>query len=101
MTRSTSVVAPGEWTLRGPDHLGLQPCAESLRLTGILVLEQTQEDEVEEFTIVGARESDPMNNKISNESPLGAALLGKKKGQVVKVNTPGGIRELKIIDIHL
>lgn len=59
-----------------------------------------QEDEVEEYSIVGARESDPMHNKISNESPLGAALLGKKKGQVVKVNTPGGLRELKIIDIH-
>lgn len=60
-----------------------------------------QEDEVEEYSIVGARESDPMNNKISNESPLGSALLGKKKGQVVKVSTPGGVRELKIIDIHL
>lgn len=56
--------------------------------------------EEEEFTIVGARESDAMNNKISNESPLGAALLGKKKGQVVKVKVPAGTIEVKIIDIH-
>ena len=47
VTRSTSVVTPGEWTLRGPDDLGLQPCAEALRLTGILVLEQAQEPETE------------------------------------------------------
>lgn len=56
--------------------------------------------EEEEYTIVGARESDAMNNKISNESPLGAALLGKKKGQVVKVKVPAGTIEVKIIDIH-
>ena len=53
-----------------------------------------------EYAIVGARESDPMNNKISNESPVGAALLGKKKGQVVKVQAPAGLIELKIIEIH-
>jgi hypothetical protein len=43
VTRSASVVTPGEWTLRGPDDLGLQPCADPLRLAGILVLQQEQE----------------------------------------------------------
>lgn len=57
-------------------------------------------DEEVEYTIVGARESDPLNNRISNESPMGAALLGKKKGQTVKVNAPGGIITLKIRDIQ-
>ena len=52
-----------------------------------------------EYTIVGARESDPMNNRISNESPMGAALLGKKKGQTVKVHAPGGLVTLKIKEI--
>ncbi len=47
VTRSRSAVTPGEWTLRGPDDLGLQPCAESLRLVGILVLEQAHEQEAE------------------------------------------------------
>lgn len=54
----------------------------------------------EEYAIVGARESDPMNNRISNESPMGAALLGKKKGQVVKVSAPDGVIELKVLNIH-
>jgi transcription elongation factor GreA len=57
-------------------------------------------DEEEEYTIVGARESDPNSNKISNESPLGAALLGKKKGDRVKVQVPSGIIDVKIVDIH-
>ena len=56
--------------------------------------------EEEEFTIVGARESDPNSNKISNESPLGAALLGKKKGEKIKVQVPSGTIDVKIIDIH-
>jgi len=47
LTRSTSVVTPGEWTLRGPDDLGLLPCAEALRLAGIVVLEQAPEEEAE------------------------------------------------------
>lgn len=57
--------------------------------------------EEEEFTIVGARESDPMNNKISNESPVGSALLGHKKGEVVTVEAPDGAYELRIMDIRV
>ena len=57
--------------------------------------------EEEEFTIVGARESDPMNNKISNESPVGSALLGHKKGEVVTVEAPDGAYELRIVDIRV
>jgi transcription elongation factor GreA len=49
------------------------------------------EDEPEEtYRIVGAAEADPRNGKISNESPMGAALLGHKKGEKVTVHTPGG-----------
>ena len=59
------------------------------------------EDEEEEFSIVGARESDPMNNKISNESPIGAALLGHKTGEIVTVEAPDGPYELKILEIKL
>lgn len=57
--------------------------------------------EEEEFTIVGARESDPMNNKISNESPVGAALLGHKSGETVSVEAPDGAYELKILEIKI
>lgn len=51
------------------------------------------------YTIVGSTESDPFNDKISDESPIGAALLGKKPGQTVSAETPAGIVKLKILEI--
>ncbi len=68
--------------------------------TTVRVLYLDENDE-EEFTIVGARESDPMNNKISNECPLGAALLGHKAGDIVTVEAPDGPYELKILEIRI
>ena len=59
------------------------------------------EGDEEEYAIVGARESDPMNNRISNESPMGAALLGHKAGELVTVEAPDGSYELKILEIRL
>ena len=58
------------------------------------------DDEEEEYAIVGARESDPMNNRISNESPIGAALLGHKEGDEVQVDAPDGVIRLKVLSIH-
>jgi len=52
-----------------------------------------------EYKIVGTTEADASNNRISNESPVGKALLGKKKGVTVDVITPGGIVKFKILDI--
>ena len=51
------------------------------------------------FHIVGASEADPTNFKISNESPIGKAFLGKKKGDTAKVETPGGIVKYKILEV--
>lgn len=48
-----------------------------------------------EYTIVGTAESDPLNNKISNESPVGKAIIGKKIGTIVDVNTPAGVIQYK------
>ena len=56
-------------------------------------------DEKVEYTIVGSTEVDLAENKISNESPLGAALLGAKKNQTVDVNAPAGIMRYKILQI--
>ena len=53
-----------------------------------------------EFKIVGSTESDPKNHLISNESPLGDAILGKKVGEVVNVIAPAGILKYKILDIR-
>ena len=51
------------------------------------------------ITIVGANEIDPRNMKISSDSPIGGALLGKKVGQVVDVEVPGGTMQLKVLEI--
>ena len=56
-------------------------------------------DEKIEYTIVGSTEVNLAENKISNESPLGAALLGAKKNNVVEVNAPAGIMKYKILSI--
>ena len=56
-------------------------------------------DEKIEYTIVGSTEVDLASNKISNESPIGKALLGKKKNNIVEVQAPAGIIKLKILAI--
>ncbi len=67
--------------------------------TTVKVLDKEYDEEIE-YKIVGSAEADLSTNKISNESPVGKALLGKKVGNLVKVETPGGIVRLKILDIH-
>jgi len=52
-----------------------------------------------EYTIVGAQEADPLSGKISNESPLGSAFLGRNKNDEVQATLPAGIQIYKIIDI--
>ena len=52
------------------------------------------------YQIVGTTEADPRKGKISNESPIGAALLGHKAGEKVDVHTPGGLLELEIVCIN-
>ncbi len=51
------------------------------------------------FTIVGSNEADPASGKISNESPIGIALLGAKVGELVDVTTPGGTIEYRIVQV--
>jgi transcription elongation factor GreA len=53
------------------------------------------------YQIVGTTEADPRKGKISNESPIGAALLGHKAGEKVDVHTPGGLLELEIVCINV
>ena len=56
-------------------------------------------DEEVDYLIVGSAEADPMNFKISNESPVGKALVGKKVGEEVEVAVPGGMSKFKILSI--
>ncbi len=51
------------------------------------------------YKIVGSSESDPKNNLISNESPVGSALLGREEGEVVEVRAPSGLLKFKIVKI--
>ena len=64
----------------------------------VKVLDMEFNEEIE-YTIVGSTEVNLAENKISNESPLGSALLGAKKNHVVDVNAPAGIMKYKILDI--
>lgn len=56
-------------------------------------------DEVE-YTIVGSVEADPGAHKISNESPVGKAILGQRKGSIVEVSVPAGLLKYQILDIR-
>ena len=57
------------------------------------------EEEIE-YTIVGSAEADPFNGKISNESPIGAGIIGHKINDTVEIDTPDGVISLKILEIH-
>ena len=65
----------------------------------VKLLDMEFEDEME-FSIVGSTEANSLNGFISNESPLGIALLGKKKDAVVEVESPAGVIKYKILDIQ-
>ena len=71
----------------------------TVQIGNTVTLYDIEFDEETEYTIVGSTEVDLAENKISNESPLGAALLGAKKKQTVEVNAPAGIMKYKILDI--
>ncbi len=67
---------------------------------GVKVVLQDLSDNTEDtYYLVGSSEANPMEGKISNESPVGAAIMGKAKGEVVDVMAPGGMLQYKIVDI--
>ncbi len=57
-------------------------------------------DEIVEYTIVGSAEAEPYELKISNDSPVGRALLGKKIGEIVEVQIPDGITKYEVLNIQ-
>lgn len=71
----------------------------TVSIGSIVTLKDIEYNDTFEYSIVGTAESDPSQNKISNESPVGKSILGKKKGAVVDVNVPAGIIQYQIIDI--
>ena len=86
--------------------LGAEIIEENEAPTGIIQLGsritvvETGESDPETFFLVGKVEANPREGKISNESPLGSALLGKKVGQTVKISTPSGESQFKVLKIE-
>lgn len=64
-----------------------------------VTIEYVDDNEQEEYSIVGSKEADPFANKISNESPIAKAIMGSKVGSVVSVDSPNGKYDVKIIAI--
>ena len=64
-----------------------------------VILKDVETGEEETYTVVGTTEADPFNNKISNESPVGTAILGKKVHDVVVANTPAGELSYEILEV--
>ncbi len=68
---------------------------------GVKVLVYDMEfDEEIDFAIVGSTEADPLANKISNESPMGKALIGAKENDIVEFSTPNGMVKVRVLKIH-
>lgn len=65
-----------------------------------VTLEYIDDEEEEEYSIVGSSEADPFTNKISNESPIAKAIMGLKVGSVVSVDSPNGKYDVKILAIN-
>ena len=61
--------------------------------------EDDDDEEIEEYRIVGSKEADPSNNKISNESPLARAIMNAKAGDVRAVESPNGTYDVEIVEI--
>ena len=85
--RTATVVADDEIT------------TEKVSIGTVVKVKDLDDGETYEYSIVGANEADPMENKISNESPVGAGLIGMKKNQTATIVIPAGTLRYKIVSI--
>ena len=67
--------------------------------TTVTVRNRSENEDPETYIIVGSTEADPLEHKISNESPIGRALLGRKKGDIVEVPTPAGKFKYEVLKV--
>lgn len=65
----------------------------------VTIRNKTDGDDPVQYTIVGSTEANPLEDKISNESPVGKALLGKKKGDIAEVKTPAGLFKYEVVKV--
>lgn len=72
---------------------------DSVGLGTTVKIKYLEDDDVEEYRIVGSKEADPSEDKISNESPLAKAIMGAKAGEVRSVESPNGKYDVEILEI--
>ncbi len=71
----------------------------SVKVGSVVTIKYDDDDDEEEYTIVGTNEADPFSNKISNESPIAVAVMGKKVGDKVSVESPNGSFDVEIVKV--
>ena len=88
-----------EYTLEHAKIIEEENNKDSVSIGSKVELKYEDDDEAEIYQIVGSHEADPFNNKISNESPIAQAIVGKKAGEEVEVSSPDGVYKVQIIKI--
>lgn len=76
-----------------------EEASDKIKIGNSVKIKYVGENDIEEYKIVGSMEADPFENKISNESPIAKAIIGKKKGAVVTVESPNGKYDIEILEI--
>jgi transcription elongation factor GreA len=89
-----------EFLLKNATIIDVDDVPKDIIQVGSCVTVQEGDGPQEQYFLVGAKEADPPNGKISNESPIGQALMGGRVGDMVTANTPGGEISLKILKIE-
>lgn len=85
--------------LRNAEVISSDNITDTVSIGNTIKLFDAEFEEELSYTIVGSAEADPFNGKISNESPIGAAIIGHKVGDEVDVDAPDGIVKFKILEI--
>lgn len=71
----------------------------TVKIGSTVEIEYVEDNETDTYQIVGSTEADPFENKISNESPIAVAIIGKKVGETVSIDSPNGSYDIKIVSI--
>ena len=80
-------------------HIIEKGSTDKVSLGTTVKIKYIEDDEIDEYRIVGSNEADPSNNKISNESPIAKAIMNAKVGDIRKVESPNGEYEVEVVEI--
>lgn len=97
--RLESEISELEAKLRNSEIIQSAASTGKVMIGSTVTIRDVELDTVETYMIVGSTEADPDNNKISDESPLGAAILNKSAGAVVQVHAPAGVIEFEVLEV--